>query len=103
MRRSRIGTSISRTSSASGSTAMPRMIPISVGARPGQGEREEHGNHHGVGGGEDHAAGAGQAGDHRLTRVVAAVPVLLPDGLHHNSVEIDPSITPAESQRQSQF
>ena len=31
MRRSRIGTSISRTSSASSNTAMPRMIPISFG------------------------------------------------------------------------
>jgi hypothetical protein len=43
------------------------MIPISFGgSSPGQGEREEHGDHHGPGG-EDHAAGVGQA-DHRLAR-----------------------------------
>ena len=81
---------------------MPRMIPSPSAALARTGEREEHGHHHGPGG-EDHAAGVGQPAHHRLARVVAAVPVLLPDGLHHNSVEIDPSITPAESQRQSQF
>jgi hypothetical protein len=78
VRRSRIGTSISRPSSRVEQHRDAEDDPISFRRqRPGQGEREEHGDHHGTGG-EDHAAGVGQAADHRLARVVAAVPVLLP-------------------------
>jgi hypothetical protein len=45
--------------------------------RPGQGEREEHGDHHGAGG-QHHAAGVGRSPTIASRGVVAAVPVLLP-------------------------
>jgi hypothetical protein len=57
---------------------MPTMIPISFdGSGPDGANVKELGDHHGAGG-EDHAAGVCQAADHRLARVVGAVPVLFP-------------------------
>ena len=57
---------------------MPKIIPICFGGNgPDSADVEEHGDHHNAGR-EDHAAGVGQAADHRLARVVAGVPVLLP-------------------------
>jgi hypothetical protein len=71
VRRSRIGTSISRTSSVEQHRdAEDDPHPLRR-QRPGQGEREKPGDHHGAGG-EDHAAGVDQAGDYRLARVVGA-------------------------------
>ena len=53
--------------------------------RPGEGEGEEDGDHH-RGGGEDDAAGVGEAADRRLARVAGAVVVLLGRGEQEDGV-----------------
>jgi hypothetical protein len=68
VRRSRIGTSISRTGSVEQRRDADDDLYLLRRQRPERGEREGRGNHHG--GGEDHAAGVGQAADHRLARVM---------------------------------
>ena len=64
---------------------MPRMTPIPSGQRPGEGEGEEDGHHHGRCG-EDDAAGVGEAADRSLARVAAAVVVLLRGGEQEHRV-----------------
>ena len=58
---------------------MQRMIPIPFGRiGPDRANVRNTFGHHGSGG-EDHAAGVNQAADHRLVRVVAAVPARAAD------------------------
>ena len=75
--RSSTGTSSSRISIASSSTATPRMMPISFGGRGPERAKVKKTATITARGGEDHAARVREAADHRLARIVAAVPVLL--------------------------